>query len=172
MSTNFIDQLVAHGRLRSVAGIVISGSRINFRSFRKLEREIVALMPAAEAAAELGIGLGQFRELLRYKLLSADNELQDGGKDGAKFSHQALSKLLQRIARYAVKRCEIGPPWALSLCHVAADLERRELSFGQFIEAMLEDILPAIFECDGPAQQLIAILDTHYGLSSVSQFTI
>jgi hypothetical protein len=74
--TNFIDQLVAHGRLRSVDGIAISGSRIDFRSFRKLERDIVGLMSAAEAAAELGIGLGQFRELLRYKLLSADNEFQ------------------------------------------------------------------------------------------------
>src|SRR6266540_5615857 len=96
-STNFIDQLVAHGRLRSVDGIAISGSRIDFRSFRKLEREIWGLMPAAEAAAELGIGLGQFRELLRYEVLSADNELQDEKKDEAKFSHQALSKLLQRI---------------------------------------------------------------------------
>jgi hypothetical protein len=171
--TNFIDQLVAHGRLRSVDGIAINGSRIDFRSFRKLEREIVGLMPAAEAAAELGIGLGQFRELLRYKLLSADNELQDGEKDEAKFSHQALSKLLQRIARCAVKRCEIGPPWALSLCHVAADLERRELSFGQFIEAMLEDILPAIFECEGPPNSLsrfwIHTTDFHQYLNSRSK---
>src|SRR6266542_4078874 len=113
--TNFIDQLVAHGRLRSVDGIAISGSRIDFRSFRKLEREIVALMPAAEAAAELGIGLGQFRELLRYKLLSADNEFQGDEKDEAKFSHQEISKLLQRIARHAVKSGEIGPPLTLSL---------------------------------------------------------
>lgn len=171
--TNFIDQLVAHGRLRSVGGIAISGYRIDFRSFRKLEREIGGLMPATEAAAELGIGLGQFRELLRYKLLSADNELQDGEKDEAKFSHQALSKFLQRIARYAVKRYEIGPPLALSLCHVAAELERRELSFGQFMEAMLEDILPAIFESEGPPNSLsrfwIHATDFHLYLNSRSK---
>src|SRR4030095_7517498 len=153
-STNFIDQVVAHGRLRSVDGIAINGSRSDFRSLRKLKQEMEASMPATEAAAELGIGLGQFRELLRYKLLPADNELQDDGKDGSKFSHQSISELLQRIARHVVKRCEISPPWALSLCHVAFELERRELSFGQFMEAMLEDIPPAIFESDGEPNSL------------------
>jgi hypothetical protein len=152
--TNFIDQLVAHGRLRSVDGIAISGSRIDFRSFRKLERDIVGLMPAAEAAAELGIGLGQFRELLRYKLLSADNEFHGDGKDEAKFSHQALSKFLRRIADLTSKPREISQYWALSLCQIAAYLERRDLSFGQFMEAMLEDFPSAIFESEGPRNSL------------------
>lgn len=172
---NFIDQLVAHGRLRSVDGIAISGSRIDFRSFRKLEREIVGLMPAAEAAAELGIGLGQFRELLRCKLLSADNEFQGDEKDEAKFSHQLLSNLLQRIARHAVKRCEIDPPLALTLCEVAADLERRDLSFGQFIEAIFEfeEFSPAIFESEGPRNSLsrfwVHATDFHQYLNSRSK---
>jgi hypothetical protein len=59
---NFIDQLVAQGRLRSVDGIAMNGSRIDLCDLRKLQQGIEALMPAAEAAAELGIGLAQFQE--------------------------------------------------------------------------------------------------------------
>lgn len=154
--TNFIDQLVAQGRLRSIDGIAMNGSRIDLRSLRKLEQEIEALMPAYEAAAELGIGLGQFRELVRYKLLAPDNELQITGKDKAKFSHQTLAKFLQRIADLTSQSREISQYWALSLCQVAADLERRDLSFGQFIEAMFEfeEFSPAIFESEGPGNSL------------------
>jgi hypothetical protein len=171
--TNFIDQLVAQGRLRSVDGIATNGSRIDLRSLRKLGQEIEALMPAAEAAAELGIGLGQFRELVRYKLLAPDNELQMDGSGEAKFSHQALSRFLGRIADLTSQPREISQYWALSLCQVAAHLERRDLSFGQFIEAMLEDFPSAIFESEGPRNSLsrfwIYAPDFHQYLNSRSK---
>jgi hypothetical protein len=171
--TNFIDQLVAQGRLRNVDGIATNVSRIDLRSLRKLEQEIEALMPATEAAAELGIGLGQFRELVRYKLLAPDNELQLDGSGEAKFSHQALSKFLQRIADLVSQPCEPGQCWALSLCQVADYLEGRDLSFGQFMEEMLEDFPSAIFESEGPRNSLsrfwVHAADFHQYLNSRSK---
>ncbi len=171
--TNLIDQLVAQGRLRSVVSITMNVARIDLRSLRKLEQEIEDLMPATEAATELGIGLGQFRELVRYKLLSPEDELQIDGRGEAKFSHQAVSKFLQRIAGLVNQRCEIGQHWALSLCQIANHLERRDLSFGQFIEAMFEDFSPAIFESEGPRNSLsrfwIHATDFHQYLNSQSK---
>ncbi len=171
--TNLIDQLVAQGRLRSVDGIAMNGSRIDLRSLRKLEQEIEALMPATEAAAELGIGLGQFRELVRYKLLAPDNELQIDGSGEAKFSHQALSKFLGQIADLTSQPHEINQYWALSLCQVATHLERRDLSFGRFMEAMLEDFPSAIFESEGPCNSLsrfwVHAADFHQYLNSRSK---
>ncbi|MGH8710157.1 MAG: hypothetical protein ACREVA_02380 [Burkholderiales bacterium] len=144
---NLIDRLMAQGRLGSIAGITKRGiSWIDHRSLKRLRQEIEALMPAAEAAADLGIGLGQFRELVRYGFLSPDSGLGIDGGSETKFSHQSLAVFLRRIADLAGPPREVGQSCVLSLCQIADHLERCGLSFGQFVEAMFDGFPPPIVE--------------------------
>jgi hypothetical protein len=171
---NLIDRLMAQGRLGSVAGVMKrSVSWIDHRSLRRLRQEIEALMPAAEAAADLGIGLGQFRELVRYGFLSPDDGLGIDGWSETKFSHQSLAAFLRRIAHLAKPPREIGESRILSLCQVSDHLERCGLSFGQFVEAMFDGFPWPIVEREGPSGSLsrfcVRADDLHQYLDSQSE---
>jgi len=152
---SLIDRLMAQGRLGSIAGITKRGIRwIDHRSLRRLRQEIEALMPAAEAAADLGIGLGQFRELVRYGLLSPDSGPEIDGSDEMKFSHQTLTAFLGRIADLVSLPGEVGEYSVISLSQVAHHLEWDGLSLGQFVKAMFGGFPSPMVEHEKPSGSL------------------
>jgi hypothetical protein len=145
-----IDHLAAQGRLVSADGILKRNiSWIDLRSLRRLRQEIEAMLSEAEAAADFGIGPGQFQELVRYGLLSPDSGPEIDGFGEMKFRHQTLTAFIGRIADLVSLPCEVGQYSVISLSQVAHHLEWDGLSLGQFVKATLDGFPSPMVEHEG-----------------------
>jgi hypothetical protein len=145
-----VERLVEQGKLRSVASVREGGlSWIDSYSLRRLLREIERMQPAAEAAADLGIGLGQLKDLVRYGWLSPDSGPGVDGRGETKFSRKTLAAFLDRISGLVTQPRDGGEYGVVPLGRVADHLGLHELSFGQFVQAMFAGFPQPVIEREG-----------------------
>ncbi len=147
LGVNLIDSLVEQGRLRSLRGVIKRNiSWIDYRSLKRLRQEIESMLTVSQAAADLGIGSRQFRDLVRYGFLSPESSLRFDRADEPKFSPKALTAFLHRLRGLVTLPDEGRDEFrVVSLSRVADHLELHELSFGQFVQAIFAGFpLPVI----------------------------
>jgi len=155
LNVSGVDHLAEHSRLSCVVGVKQRNlSWIDVRSLRRWQREIENLLPAAAAADELGIGMGQLRDLVRYGWLAPERGPLTGGGGEMKFSPQTLAAFLGRISQLVTPVREGSDFRVVSLNQVADHLELHELSFGQFVEAMFAGFPRPVSEGEGPSERL------------------
>lgn len=150
LNVSQIERLVEQGKLRSVASVREVGiSWIDSCSLRRLMREIERMQPAAEAAADLGIGLSQLRDLAQYGWLSPGSGPGISGCGETKFSRKTLAAFLDRISDLVTPPRDSGEYSVIPLGRVADHLGLHELSFGQFVQAMVAGFPRPVIEREG-----------------------